>query len=337
MPKLMSKEKNAFRTLVRFGEYPFSIDHTTSIMCVGSCFAAHMAEKLDQAKFPTLLNPFGIIYHPQAIAKALEDLLKGRQIKPEELFQHQELWHSFDFHSQFSQPDKALALRGMNRSLDEAHVFLRKTKVLIVTLGTARVFLHQKSNRLVSNCHKLPAGDFQRKRLEVNEISDRLEAAFSTLRQQIEDLNIILTVSPVRHIKDGLVENQRSKATLLLAVDQVCKNQETIHYFPSYEMVIDDLRDYRFFESDFIHPNALAIDYIWEHFQNAFFNTKTRELVQRIGKIVQASQHRPFHPNTSAHQNFVHRQLEGIRVIKEQYPHLDFSKEEQHYKMVLAQ
>lgn len=329
-------EKQTFRTLVLPGNYPFSIDHTTKILSIGSCFASHIAKRLEQAKFPTYLNPFGIIYHPLAIAKGLTDVLEGRQIEATSLFFHQDLWHSFDFHSQFSHPDPTIALSQMNQSLALARSFLAEAKVLMVTLGTAGAFIHQKSERLVANCHKLPTTDFKRKRLSVAEIRNSLSAVFSRLHQQQPDLKIILTLSPVRHIKDGLVENQRSKATLLLAIDQLCLDHPYIHYFPAYEMVMDDLRDYRFFEPDLIHPSKLAIDYIWNHFQAAFFSEESQQLVQRIRKMVQASLHRPFHPNTPSHQLFAKQQLAGIEALKQAHPYLDFSKEENHFKTILA-
>ncbi|MEZ5039295.1 MAG: GSCFA domain-containing protein [Saprospiraceae bacterium] len=329
-------EKQTFRTLVTPGNYPFNIDHTTKILSIGSCFASHIAKRLEQAKFSTYLNPFGIIYHPLAIAKGLTDLLDGKQIEATSLFLHQDLWHSFDFHSQFSHPDPTIALSQMNQSLALARSFLSEAKVLMVTLGTAGAFIHQKSERLVANCHKLPATDFKRQRLSVAEIRNSLSAAFSRLHQQQPDLKIILTLSPVRHIKDGLVENQRSKASLLLAIDHLCMDHPYIHYFPAYEMVIDDLRDYRFFEPDLIHPSKLAIDYIWGHFQAAFFSEESQQLVQRIRKMVQASLHRPFHPNTPSHQLFARQQLEGIQALKHAHPHLDFSKEENHFKTILA-
>lgn len=329
-------EKQTFRTLVPPGNYPFSIDHTTKIMSIGSCFASHIAKRLDQAKFPTYLNPFGITYHPLAIAKGLTDLLEERPIAAEALFLHQDLWHSFDFHSDFSHPDQTIALSQMNQSLETARTFLSKAKVLIVTLGTAGAFIHQKSEHLVANCHKLPSTDFKRKRLSVAEITNSLSAVFSRIKQRQPDLKIILTLSPVRHVKDGLVENQRSKATLLLAIDQLCLDHAYIHYFPAYEMAIDDLRDYRFFEPDLIHPSKLAIDYIWGHFQAAFFSPESQDLIQRIRKIVQASLHRPFHPNTPSHQLFARQQLERIGAFKQAYPFLDFSREENHFKTILA-
>ena len=333
----MGQEKNSFRTLISSIGYPFLIDHATSIACLGSCFAAHMAEKLEQYKFNVLLNPFGIAYHPLAIAKGIEDLLTERVLQEDDLFEDQGLWHSFDFHSHFSHPNQKLALDGMNRSLATARDFISNTNVLIVTLGTATVFHHLEAARLVTNCHKLPAQQFERRRLTVEEIVKGLQLAFSSLKKVCGELEIVLTVSPVRHIKDGIIENQRSKAALLLAVDQLQAATGYIHYFPAYEIMMDDLRDYRFYEADLVHPNDLAIDYIWEHFQNALFSPSTQQLHQQIHKLVQASRHRPFHPDTPAHQQFVQQQLGKLKLLTEKHPHLDFSKEEKHFKTALEE
>ena len=260
-----------FRTHLPLPKYDFGINHSHHVMCLGSCFAENIAQKLQNFKFSTLLNPHGILYNPVSIEKSLNQLRSAHQFSESDLLGHQGLWHSFDHHGQFSMPDQKDTLKKINERLEEGHHFLKNANRLIVTLGTANVFVYKKSGEIVANCHKLPGNEFERKRLKVETIVKKLSPIFSKLKTEKPGLHIITTVSPIRHIRDGLVENQRSKATLLLALDQICADLEFVHYFPSYEILLDDLRDYRFYEADMIHPNEVALNYIWDIFKTAFF------------------------------------------------------------------
>lgn len=327
----MGLEGQDFRTVLPLGEYPFRISHTDPIVCWGSCFAEHMAQKMQSTKFDTLLNPLGITYNPDSIGQGIKQTLAGEALRKESLFAANGLWHSFDFHSRFSHPEQDTALAAMNSSIAKAHSFWQQAKVLIVTLGTATAFRTLQEGQVVNNCHKLPANVFVKTRLDMGEMQERLGQVFSRLKEKQQELQIILTVSPVRHIKDGLVENQRSKATLLLLAEQLENGLDFVHYFPAYELVIDDLRDYRFFEPDLVHPNGVAVNYVWQYFQQSFFTTETQQLMKRIRSIVQASQHRPFHPKTSQHQQFLAQQLHKITELKREYPALDFSEEESQF------
>ena len=212
-------------------------------------------------------------------------------------------------------------------NLNNGQAFLRQTTRLIVTLGTANVFVHKKSGEIVANCHKLPGNEFERKRLSVEKIVEKLSPVFEKIKNQNSDLQIITSASPIRHIRDGLIENQKSKAVLLLALDEICRNLDFVHYFPSYEIMQDDLRDYRFYEADLIHPNDLAIEYIWDIFKQAFFKKGTLELIAKIEKIVTASQHRPFHQASDQHQRFLNDQLKNIADLSEKYHFLNFDEE----------
>lgn len=327
----MGLESQGFRTVLPLREYPFQISHTDPIVCWGSCFAEHMAQKMQSAKFDTLLNPLGITYNPDSISQGIKRTLAGESLKSESLFAANGLWHSFDFHSRFSHPTQDVALAAMNSSIVKAHSFWQQAKVLIVTLGTATAFIASKEGQVVNNCHKLPASAFVKTRLDMGKMQEGLGQVFSQLKEKQQSLQIILTVSPVRHVKDGLVENQRSKATLLLLAEKLENSLDFVHYFPAYELVIDDLRDYRFFEPDLVHPDGVAVNYVWEHFQQSFFTTETQQLMKRIRSIVQASQHRPFHPSTSQHQQFLAQQLKKIAELKREYPVLDFSAEENQF------
>lgn len=320
-----------FRTEAPRLSYPFDLDHSQPILCYGSCFAEHMAKQLAERKFETLLNPFGITYHPLQIAKGLAALLKPDQIREEQVFAHRGLWQSFDFHSQFSNPEKAIAIARMNQSLERGAAFLQQAELLIVTLGTAYGFVDLATGEVVNNCHKLPAKQFEKRLFRPEMMLEPLEKLFAQLRAQQPGLQIILTVSPVRHLKDGMVENQRSKAALLLLAADLEAQLEYVHYFPAYELVMDDLRDYRFYEEDLLHPNSVAVGYIWSYFKEAFFSEKNQQLLTQIEKIATAKQHRPFHPRTEGHQAFIRQQLTKIQDIQRLHPRLDFSEEVRHF------
>lgn len=324
-----------FRTAVPLKSYPFNQDHSSPVLCYGSCFAEHMASRLADRKFQTLLNPFGITYHPLTVAQGLRSILDGRRLTSQDLFLHNDLWHSFDFHSHYSHPDQATALQQMNGSLNRATDFLQQAQVLIVTLGTAYGFIDHETGNLVNNCHKLPAKQFLRKRFSPEEMLEPLQLVFQQLKDQQQDLQVILTVSPVRHLKDGMIENQRSKSVLLLLAEALEKQLDFVHYFPAYELVMDDLRDYRFYAEDMIHPNTLTVDYIWSYYQEAFFSRTTQSLVNQVEKIQQACSHRPFHPQTASHQAFVRQQMRKIADLQTQHPELDFNQEQQHFAQQL--
>ena len=297
------------------------------ILGIGSCFIENIGSLLQTYKFPTLLNPFGILYNPFSIHYCLERLLENRPYTAKELIDNKGIWYSFDHHGRFSSTDPNTAIELINHSFQEAVTFLKNTKWLIVTLGTATVYRYKTTKKVVANCHKLPNSQFTKERLSVAQIVDTLSTTFEALQKNRPATNILLTVSPVRHIKDGIIENQRSKATLLLAVDQLVNQFEQVSYFPAYELVMDDLRDYRFFEKDLVHPNQLAVAYIWEAFEQAYFTESTSQLKNKILKIVNASQHRPFHPNSPQHQQFIKKQLIQIELLEASYPYLSFEKE----------
>lgn len=318
-----------FRTILPPQKFDLTIDHKDRIICIGSCFAENIAQKLQSNKFLTLLNPFGILYNPVSIGKTLSLLSSEHQCREQTLFNHLGLWHSFDHHGHFSKPGKAETLQAINAALTNGQAFLKTVNRLVVTLGTANVFIYKKSGEIVANCHKLPGTEFEKKRLEVPDIVEKLSTVFEKMKSRNPDLQIITTVSPIRHIRNGLMENQKSKAALLLALDEITSGLDFVHYFPSYEILLDDLRDYRFYEADLIHPNQVAIDYIWDYFKQSFFDKTTAVLIAEIEKIVNASRHLPFHPKSPEHQAFLKQQLEAIRLLTEKFAYLDFENEKQ--------
>ncbi len=316
-----------FRTRVKIPDFPFSIDHNHTIMCLGSCFAEHMFNRMEAHKFQCLLNPYGILYNPVVIGNTMRNLISGSSVSMEELKFQNDLWHSFAHHGRFSHPNKAIALKGMEKEFETGRKFLEKTDRMVITLGSAWVYEEKSSGQIVANCHKFPSDHFRKRLLTVEEVVKSLNEPLRQLRDQSPNLEVILSISPVRHIRDGIIENQQSKSTLILAIMQLSEQLDFVHYFPSYEIVLDELRDYRFYEEDMAHPSKLAIDYIWSCFSRAFFEEQTQHLVKKIGQIIQASNHKPFYPETKEHQQFLQQQLEKIRQLEKVYRVLNFEKE----------
>lgn len=318
---------SAFRTPLSSQKNHHDIRHQDRILSLGSCFAEHIGERLQQNKFSTIVNPFGILYNPISISQSLHCLLGESLFSDKDLFQHQDIWHSFAHHGRFSNADQATCLSEINQQLISGRAQLKQCKYLLLTLGTAHVFQYKKTNEVVANCHKLPNADFNRIRLSLAEISSSLSIVLDQLHQVLPDLQIIVSVSPVRHLRDGHLENQRSKSSLLLALTKMVEQFNFVHYFPSYELLLDDLRDYRFYKEDMIHPNETAINYIWDFFAATYFNPTTTKLISKIKKIRKASQHRPLRPSTAAHQQFVQDQLLQISKLEQENELLNFEEE----------
>lgn len=317
-----------FRTVLLPAPARFDIAHRDATLLVGSCFTEHIGERLLERKLNTLVNPFGIVYNPVSIAQSLERLLEGnRPFEKTDLFEHQGLWHSWAHHGHYSKSDPGAALAGINTGYSQAVDFLHRTKCLFLTLGTADVFCLRESGQVVANNHKMPGALFEQKRLTVTEITETLATVLARLHTQQPDLQVILTVSPIRHLRAGAVENQRSKAALVLACEALCNRFGFVVYFPAYELILDDLRDYRFYEPDMLHPNSVAVDYIWQYFSAMFFSKETQGLNERIEKILAAVRHRPFNPDTAEHKAFAKAQLAAIEALEKTHRGLDFSAE----------
>ena len=316
-----------FRTPLPFEKSTIEISHESPLLCVGSCFATNIGQKLEAAKFSTFVNPFGISYNPVSIAEYLLYLIDNQLFTVDDIFQQGELWHSFSHHGYFSKMSENETLEGINTTLKSARDFFKTTQKIVITLGSANVFIYKKTGKIVANCHKVPNLEFEKKRLSVDEIVGDLENILTRLKNKKPDLEVILSVSPIRHLREGIVENQRSKATLILATEELCKKLDFVYYFPAYEIMMDDLRDYRFYETDMTHPTPQAVDYIWDIFQNIYFSEKTQTLTQRIERIVTASKHRPFHTQSIDYQNFIKNSIAKIEALEVEFPSLDFKKE----------
>jgi len=316
----------AFRTVLANSKWDFKIAYPSSHFLIGSCFSEHIGNKLSRAKFSTLLNPFGILYHPDAIARAISRLLDGTEYGEDELRFENERFISFDHHGVFNHPDKNAMLSEINSAFTKGKECISSADFIYITWGTASGYQLNGSQELVSNCHKIDAKQFTKLRSTPEAIIEQYRLLFSTLFDRNPNAKVLLSVSPVKHLKDGIIENNLSKATLLLAADQLAKEFESVFYFPSFDLLQDDLRDYRFYAKDMAHPNEIAIDYIWNYFQENLFTKETKDLVKKIYSIQQALEHRPLHPENESHAIFVEQTNKRIEELEKAFSFLNFGK-----------
>ena len=301
-----------------------SIDYDSRILLLGSCFATSMSEKFDYFKFQHIVNPFGILFNVIAIENLIERSLSEKNYQIEELVVHNEQWHCLDTHSQLSKSDSSLLLESLNAALNNTSRFLKTASHIIITLGTAWVYQYQKNDAIVANCHKIPAHNFKKLLLSTKEVTSSLERVIKQIQAFNPSVHFIFTVSPVRHIKDGFTQNTWSKSILIQAVHQICESQDRVSYFPSYEIMMDELRDYRFYKSDMIHPNETAINYIWEKFSDSWIDDSAKYMMMRVDKVQKSMLHKPFNPNSSAYQTFLDQLIKEQNSIKQIYSHINF-------------
>lgn len=310
---------NNFRTQIKLKETQNQIDYQSDILLFGSCFSNNIGDKLTYFKFKTTVNPFGIIFQPKAIEKLIFKCLDDTIFTEDDLIFHNERWHCFDVHSDFSHFDKTVILTQLNSVLNETKNNILKTSHLIITLGTAWVYRNKNRNVLVANCHKIPQKEFKKELLTIHEITTSLKSITEKIHGINSNCEVIFTLSPVRHLKDGFVENQQSKAHLLSAIHEVIKLQSYTHYFPSYEIMLDDLRDYRFYKKDLLHPNELAIDYIWEKFSKVWINKEVKSIMQKVSEIQNGLNHKPFNPNSEQHKLFLKKIHLKMQVLNRDF------------------
>jgi len=299
------------------------IDYDAKVLLLGSCFSQNIGQKLEYYKFQNLINPFGILFHPLAIESLIQRACADRVFTSEDIFFHNERWQSFEVHSELSQLDKDNFLKQMNLQLKLFRDYLFEASHIILTFGTSFVYRHLESDAIVANCHKVPQNAFQKQLLTVNESQQSISNIIRLISEVNKKATIIGTVSPVRHIKDGIVENNRSKSQLVVSVMNVSEEKQ-LNYFPSFEIMMDQLRDYRFYKEDLIHPNETAIAIIWEKFIDAWVNPSTEALRVRIEKIQQGLSHRPFNAETASHKLFLKDLQSKIELLKTELPHLKF-------------
>ena len=314
-----------FTTKIPITQNANPIDYNSKIVSFGSCFAENMGDKLLYYKFQTQVNPFGIIFNPFSIEKLIERVVLQRYFTKDDIFFFNERWHCYEVHSELSDADAEVVLSKLNRILSDTQKQLQQATHIIITYGTSWVYRHIETNAIVANCHKVPQKQFSKELLSIDSIQKSIQNTVSLIATLNPKCNFIFTVSPVRHLKDGFVENQVSKAHLIAAIYATTNTkQQTLNYFPSYEIMMDELRDYRFYADDMMHPSSMAIDYIWERFAATQIDASaitTMELVQTIQKGLA---HRPFNPNSESHQKFEANLKEKIATLEAQYSFMKF-------------
>jgi len=307
---------------------PNQIDYNSQLLLLGSCFSENIGRKLEYFKFRTLQNPFGILFHPQAIENLIERAIRKKQYTSTDVFYFNERWQCFDAHSDLSDTSEEDLIKKLNDSLKATLHQIIQSSHIIITLGTAWAYRHLASGKIVANCHKVPQKDFSKELLSIDEIVTGLQAVIEHVQSVNKESQIIFTISPVRHLKDGFVENQRSKAHLITAVHEVIEKSVTLSavegYFPSYELQMDELRDYRFYEQDMVHPNKLAIDYIWEKFKKVWISEESHKTIIEVDTIQKGLRHRPFHRDTAQHQRFMKSLETKIINLQQQYHFMEF-------------
>ncbi|MBP3517406.1 MAG: GSCFA domain-containing protein [Parabacteroides sp.] len=322
-----------FYTRISIPKAPFTFSHTEQTVLLGSCFAENIGKKLEENKFKTDLNPFGTLYNPSSIAEAIRMLLRPERFTGDDLFQHEGIYHSFSHHSRFSSSSETECLANINGRLFRSADALRESRRMILTFGTAWVYRLKSSGKVVSNCHKLPEKMFDRQLLTVEKIATEWKSLLLSLWEQNPDLKILFTVSPIRHWKDGAHGNQLSKATLLLAIDVLQKEfPERTAYFPAYEIMMDELREYRFYADDMLHPSPAAVEYIWERFTDNMLSTDSLTILKEWKNIQKAINHKPFQPESEAYKRFISQTLLKIERLNEKFPFFDMTNEVERIK-----
>ncbi|GAB3010350.1 GSCFA domain-containing protein [Niabella terrae] len=327
-----------FMTTINIEALPRPIGYRDKILLIGSCFTEHIGAALADHKFNILQNPHGILFEPASVRHSLVACLEDRRYTEKDLFYLNEVWHSWHHHSRFSGMDKQAVLDGINQSVTEAHAFLKQADWVIITLGSAFSYILSSDNPEkerqdvhVANCHRAPGQWFYKKLLTTEEMIAAMDNTYHRLRALNPGINILFTVSPVRHLRDGVVENNRSKARLIEVVHHLVEKFPGVHYFPAYELVIDVLRDYRFYDVDMAHPNYQATSFVMEQFTEKCIDATSRQLMKELRQITIARKHRPFQPRSNAHLQFLKTHAEKTQALMLQYPFLDLNEELQYF------
>ncbi len=314
-----------FRTLVPISKQVHNqIDYNSKLLLLGSCFSENIGDKLSYYKFQSIQNPFGILFHPKAIESLITHVINEKEYTEKDIFELNERWHCFEAHSSLSSSNKDNLVSSLNKATQSLYQYIQNTSHIIITLGTAWVYRFIESDIIVANCHKVPQKQFLKEILSTDEVEESLANICSLIKSVNPKTTIIFTVSPVRHLKDGFIENQQSKSHLLTGIHRLMEPRKHIFYFPSYEIMMDELRDYRFYNDDMIHPNTTAINYIWSKFTETWFSEITLETLIKIEEIQRGIAHRPFNPNSDAHQKFLQKLEEKKTVLLKKFPFMKF-------------
>ncbi|WP_431109742.1 GSCFA domain-containing protein [Winogradskyella poriferorum] len=314
------------QTNIKLEKQPYhQIDYSSKLMLLGSCFSENIGGKFEYLKFQSEINPFGILFHPVALENLITRSINQDFYTEDELIYHNEIWSCFDAHSRLNSVLKDDLLSKLNEQIKLMYQQINASTHIIITLGTAWVYRYIATDKIVANCHKIPQKQFQKELLSINDIVASLENIIALVRRVNPKVNFIFTVSPVRHLKEGFVENNRSKAHLLSAIHQTVEPRKQLYYFPSYEIMMDELRDYRYYNQDMIHPNNVAVEYIWEKFKTVWLSEDAIGISQKVANIQTKKAHRPFNPNSDAHQKFLANLQLEIEDIQKEFPHINFN------------
>lgn len=300
------------------------IDYDSQILLLGSCFAEHIGEKFTYYKFRNTQNPFGILFHPFAIETFITNVINEKVYTEADLVFQDELWHCFDAHSKLSSTSKEEILTSLNESVVFTLKQLKAASHIVLTFGTAWVYRYIETDAIVANCHKIPQKKFLKTLLTVEEISQSIQATVSLIKSINPSITTLFSVSPVRHIKDGMIENTQSKAHLIAAIHQYTEPRQKQFYMPSYEIMMDELRDYRFYDNDMLHPSPLAIEYIWERFKEVWIANKADQTMRTVEAVQKGLHHRPFHSGSLKHQEFLKHLASKKALLKAEFPHIEF-------------
>lgn len=301
-----------------------TINYQSKVLLLGSCFSENIGNKFNYFKFNAVVNPFGIIFNAVSLEKLIKRAVSKDYFTENDIFFHNDLWHCFEVHSELSNPNKELFLNGLNAILNSVNQQINKLSHCIVTLGTSWVYRHNATNKIVANCHKVPQKEFIKELLSAEQNEQSLKNIIAFVQSVNPDCQFIFTISPVRHIKDGFFENNVSKGNLFSALHSSIIHHPSSEYFPSYEIVFDELRDYRFYEKDMLHPNSLAVDYIWERFSETYFEDDTLSIVKEVEVIQKGLAHRPFNPDTDSHRLFLEKLDLRILALQKKVPTINF-------------
>lgn len=301
---------------------PQQVNIQQAMLLVGSCFAEEIGAKLSERKFNSLVNPHGILYNPLSICGAVSEYIENKKYIQADIFLHDELWRSFSHHGKFADINADACLQNINHNINEAHTQLKNAKWLVLTFGSAFAYTH--NDAVVANCHKLPAAQFKKVLLTKEQIVAEWQKQLNVLKAFNPQLQIMFTVSPVRYVRNGVIENNRSKGILLDAVHTLVEQNTNCFYYPAYEIVIDELRDYRFFKEDLVHPNHLAINYVWQKFVDAACDDETKNFIADYEPVMRSLQHRDLQQETSASIKFKKALEEKQSALKKKYPFVSF-------------
>lgn len=314
-----------FTTKIPIQKFQIPITYESKLMAFGSCFAENMSEKLDYFKFQNTTNPFGIIFNPVSIEKLVNRIVNKIEFTEKDIFFHNDLWHCYEVHSELSNPNKEEFINKLNIVINKNHFQISKLTHFQITYGTSWIYRNNESNQIVANCHKVPQKQFSKEILSIETIEKSIQNTIQLIQKVNPNCNFIFTISPVRHIKDGFIENSLSKSHLITALQKsINKQPETINYFPSFEIMMDELRDYRFYGEDMLHPNQTAINYIWERFSENFISVESQKVMEEVDSIQKSLLHRSFNPNSESHKKFLDKLKTKIQMLQSQFPFMQF-------------